>query len=144
MAANQSKYTKKNVAKLIDIIAGGYTIAQACFVVGIADRTFYDWRERYPEFAQKCEEAKEIAGATRLERISEAGRKGDWRADAWWLEHTIPERFARNRVDVKHSGSISMEHQISEDTIDDARSIVEALGIVAGENDPLLAVSTEQ
>jgi hypothetical protein len=51
----------------------GGNVARACRLAGIAQKTYYNWRERYPEFAEACEEAK-VEGVEMME--AEVFRRG--------------------------------------------------------------------
>jgi len=55
-----AKYSKKIVKKVIELMKSDtYTIAEICAIVGIAQRTFYDWQAEHEEFTQAIQEAKE-------------------------------------------------------------------------------------
>lgn len=56
-----SKYSNKIVNKIIELISSdSYTIAEVCKIVGIAERTYYDWIEKNAEFAEAIKKAKEV------------------------------------------------------------------------------------
>ena len=55
-----AKYGKKTVQKIVGLIKSDtYTIAEICRQVGITPKTYHQWVNDYPEFAEAVEGAKE-------------------------------------------------------------------------------------
>lgn len=50
-----SKYRKEHCEKLIDLMTKGYLNLEIAAKFNIAEKTFYDWKERYPEFGEAFE-----------------------------------------------------------------------------------------
>ena len=95
----KTKYSKAMHDKVCGLIAGGMPYREAAATVGIGERTFYDWKERYPQFAADIEKANGAFIATHLKNIA-AAAPGAWQASAWLLERRHPDLFGRHRLDV--------------------------------------------
>ncbi|MFS0489901.1 phBC6A51 family helix-turn-helix protein [Leadbetterella byssophila] len=55
-----AKFSKKTVDKILELWSSDtYTIAEVCELVGIAERTFYNWRDRNAEFADALKKAED-------------------------------------------------------------------------------------
>lgn len=55
-----AKYSKDTKDKILDMLrTDTYTLSEICRAVGIGIATFYLWRDKYEDFAQAVEEAKE-------------------------------------------------------------------------------------
>ena len=101
------KLSKININKLLDFIAQGMTVENACFVTGISEKTYYLWFNQGKEDAENETEslqrklyegipaARALCEQTHLQNIMEAGKK-NWRASAWFLERTRPHIYGRN------------------------------------------------
>lgn len=50
-----AKYRADYPEKLIDLMSKGYLNLEIAAKLGVAEKTFYDWRERYPEFGEAYE-----------------------------------------------------------------------------------------
>jgi hypothetical protein len=101
-----SKYTPEREAIIIQMLRQGMPRSWAAQAAGIHRRTFYDWLEAYPAFAQKVEEAE-----TELRRVlvsivmQEALKKQNWVTAMTMLERRWPEEFGRhNRLEVTGEG----------------------------------------
>lgn len=112
MAAKGSKYVTKYTPEvhkaLVDCIGMGMSKKMACDAAGVTTHCFYIWLRRgrdgeLPELAKLFTDVKKAAATgvySRLKRIEDAAKGGNWQADAWWLERVCPERFGKNRVEV--------------------------------------------
>lgn len=106
--------TKRNpfvTRKICRGIAAGLPFKLAAAHAGVSGETFAAWRREFPDFAEAVEHAIAAGIKTRLNQIKKAGDEGDWKASAWWLEHVVPEHFARSRVELQHIGAI--EHSFT-------------------------------
>jgi len=55
-----AKYSRAIVERICKLISmDSYTIAEICEIVGIADRTYYDWQSKNAEFAASIEKAQD-------------------------------------------------------------------------------------
>ena len=63
---------------------------------GISQMSFNRWMEADGQFADNVRKAESTAIVSRLQNIAKAGRRGDWKADSWYLERTQREIFGNN------------------------------------------------
>lgn len=62
-----AKYSKKMVDNICYLLkSDSYTIAEVCRLVGIAERTFYEWQSKNAEFADAIKTAKDDFSKTIL------------------------------------------------------------------------------
>lgn len=55
-----AKYNKKTVERMVELVKSDtYTIAEICRQVGITSKTYHQWMNDYPEFAEAIEQAKQ-------------------------------------------------------------------------------------
>ncbi len=55
-----AKFSKKTVDKIVGLVKSDtYTIAEICHQVGITPKTYHQWVNDYPDFADAIEQAKE-------------------------------------------------------------------------------------
>lgn len=55
-----TKFSKKTVDKIVGLVKSDtYTIAEICRQVGITPKTYHQWVNDYPDFADAIEQAKE-------------------------------------------------------------------------------------
>lgn len=60
MAAKQSKYNKKTVSRICDLISkDNYTIAEICAMVGISESCYYKWQANSKEFTELIQKARD-------------------------------------------------------------------------------------
>lgn len=127
------------------LLTAGYSVTSAANYVDCSRRTIHRELERNAEFAEKVRRA-EIAGQLDpLATVRHAARS-DWRAAAWYLERTNPQRFGkRNPVLIKPEDILaeidSLVEIIFEEVKDDATCdrIVERLVAAAGNIDKAAA-----
>jgi hypothetical protein len=72
----------------------------ACAIAGICDQVWRNWKRDDPAFRARVDRAIARGVERRLKKIDRASNAGDWRASAWLLEHTQPQHFARNRIEI--------------------------------------------
>lgn len=88
--------TAKKEETLIQLMSDGMSQVKAASYVGIDEKTIINHKKRHPKFVERLEKAKEET--TRLAHKSiKVGMLKDWRAGAWWLERTEPERFKEKK-----------------------------------------------
>lgn len=104
-----SLLTDELADKLVALVAAGNFITTALVVVGVGKATFYAWLDRgdpagqdaadepYRELRARMETARAEGIALNVSTIQQAAKK-DWRAGAWLLERTDPERFSRSGI----------------------------------------------
>jgi hypothetical protein len=93
------KRNPKTARVLCRCVARGLPFRLACAVAKICQSTFCEWRNEDASFAAQIERAIAKGAEKRLKRIEDAARD-DWRASAWLLEHTLPQFFAKTRLEV--------------------------------------------
>jgi hypothetical protein len=89
------------MAQIVAILSMGCSQNMAAQYVGCSPSTIYNTAARDPKFAKKLREAKGNAEIGLIKQIRAAAKKDQyWRAAAWALERTFPERYARRGPDV--------------------------------------------
>jgi hypothetical protein len=63
---------------------------------GVSYDSFNRWVQKDQHFASLVREAESVAIVSRLSNIQKAGKRGDWKADSWYLERTQREIFGNN------------------------------------------------
>jgi hypothetical protein len=103
-----TKLTKQITDDIVELLQKGGYAETAAVAAGISKRTFYEWMERgnptgtkaadeeYRVFRRRVEEARAKGEQVRVEQVL-AGAATDWRAAAWYLERTNPERWGGPR-----------------------------------------------
>jgi len=87
--------------EILALLTVGCSRRTAARYVGCARSTIQNTAQRDPKFAEKLRQANYHAEIGFLKTIQKAGRKEQyWRAAAWALERTMPERYARRGPDV--------------------------------------------
>jgi hypothetical protein len=120
-----TKYSPAIVRVICDAVADGTPFRFAAALGGISAGTFYDWQKRFPEFSDAIQRALAKGVRERLKVVKVAAKKGDVRAAQWWLEHVLPEDFARTRVEHAGQVGVSVEQKISEDQLKRMREAYE-------------------
>ena len=107
-----TKLTPELQKKIIATLSAGNHVSVTCDFVGITEHTFYGWLHRgernapsdqaagYPEFYQEVKRARASAEVQSVARIRQAGGDGQWQADAWFLERSIPKRWGRRNLEL--------------------------------------------
>ena len=125
MAGRRTKCTPELISEICKVLAAGNYICVACEYVGIDESTFFIWMNRASEEMERIERGEEpregeetfvnfFKSVTRartsaevqsVARLRKAGEE-DWRADAWWLERSMPDRWGTKRqvVDITSGG----------------------------------------
>ena len=80
-----TKYTQKNVDRILDALRGGNTRRASCAAGNISADTFANWLKDYSVFSDAVEKAEGEAELRNLAVIQDA-TKTTWQAAAWWLE----------------------------------------------------------
>jgi hypothetical protein len=93
----RSKFTPEVQAILTDAVSHGVPFNAACARAGIAYRTFAEWMNDKPHFAQEIKKAEAAGMQHHLENIERAAAK-TWQASAWILERRWPKLFAKTEL----------------------------------------------
>lgn len=106
--ARPSKLTPEVQAKLVEVIAGGGYYDVACQEAGIEYRTFRNWMVRgkkeeggeYFQFFHAIKKA-EAEHETKCLKRWDAQMDTNWQAIATFLERRHPERWSKDRLELK-------------------------------------------
>jgi hypothetical protein len=90
--------TKDIADDLKNKILRGLTDQQACEMVGVSTKTFFDWQGVYSPFKEFIRRAKAQVEFDTLEHIQDAMDGGTWSAAAWFLERKYPQRYGKRDV----------------------------------------------
>ena len=91
------KYTEKIKTLIFAAIERGLSYKDTCKLVGISQKTFYNWMDAKPGFKERVEH-NQIHGKLQLIRAVAEKRLDDWRAAAWLLSHKYPAEFSERRT----------------------------------------------
>jgi hypothetical protein len=148
------KLTPEVHEKIIDVVAAGCAMETAAAYAGVNTWTFRDWlrrgraelkehkHNRYTRLVEAIEEARARTEMVRVARIAKAGQDGDWKADAWWLEHALQDKYAVIRQ--KLEGTIKLQAQPmidpSKGTVEELQELRRLLALFAPDaDDPALS-----
>ena len=81
---------------ILALLRDGNTKMIAAQASGVSYDSFNRWVQRDQHFASLVREAESVAVVSRLSNIQNAGKRGDWKADSWYLERTQREIFGNN------------------------------------------------
>lgn len=112
-----TKYTPEAVNTICGAVADGTPFRYAAALGGISHETFCQWQRRYPEFADAIQEALAKGIQKRLKLIETASEEGDVKAAQWWLEHVLPEHFAKTRIQLEHTGTMQHSFVIPQEVL---------------------------
>lgn len=151
LAHRPTKLSEDVQHRVVVLLRQGNYAETAARFAGISPATFHGWRERgeadldagmrseFSEFFEATTRARAEGEATLLQQIRLAaqgagGKPGDWRAAAWILERTAPDRFGA-RQELKHSGdglrlAGPPELPQDEDRLREVASILSDIGVL--------------
>lgn len=89
--------TKEKEEILINMLSDGMSQAKAAQYIGVNEKTVMDHKKRFSEFTERIERAK-LETHKLAHKSIRVGMLKDWRAGAWWLERTEPERFQEKKI----------------------------------------------
>lgn len=130
------------------LLAGNY-LETAAALVGLPADTVRAWIRRglkegsgkYHSLAMAVRKSEAEAAASSVERIRAAGRRGIWKADAWFLERKFPQQWGRwERVTVEDVGGQKeardvMRDKRVRDLLDRAASELDLAGQSSGDSE---------
>jgi hypothetical protein len=98
LAGRKTSLTVETGDQIAKMLQTGVPLAVALAATGTARRTYFGWIARpeplYVAFRERIEQARAIGEATLIATIARTART-DWRASAFLLERSAPERWAR-------------------------------------------------
>lgn len=93
-----SKYTEDRVVEIINTIRMGCYEVTAARAHGVSETTFHEWKNKYPDFKERVEQARAFAETRYVSVVRRAAESDhDWHAAAWWLERSYPDRWGRRQ-----------------------------------------------
>lgn len=92
----RTKYCTEIVEAICTALAAGISIRAACAQVNISEQTYYDWKDKYPEFNHAVNSTRPNFELQMLELIKMAAIT-DWRAAAWILQKRYPDAYGDKR-----------------------------------------------
>ena len=99
-----TKRTALMALRVCRLVADGMPLSHAAGACGISISFLFEWKAKEAAFRGQVEAATSKGIAQRLAVIRECLASQDaalsFRAATWWLEHTQPQHFARNRIEV--------------------------------------------
>lgn len=90
-----TKFTEEVQALILEALSLGSTIKDACAYAGISYDAYNDHQRKDASFANAIKKAQSKARVLSIGRIRQAGRDGQWQADAWFLERSDPSHWGR-------------------------------------------------
>lgn len=99
----KSKYADFVSRKGLVLVEGwardGLTDEQIAHNIGIHKATFYEWRNKYPEFNDALKRSKEVADYEVENALFKKAKMGDTTAQIFWLKNRRPEKW-RDKTDM--------------------------------------------
>jgi hypothetical protein len=108
-----TKYGAGVVGAICSAVSEGMPFAHAAAIGGVSYQTFSEWRKEKPCFSDAIERAQAEGIQARLRLILSAAERGDVSSARWWLEHVVPEHFAKNRIDHQHRIEGDLRHSFA-------------------------------
>ena len=131
--ARPSKLTPELTETLVALLEAGVAIKHATKAAGIAESTYYRWREDNEEFAETVKIAEAEPAKALLTALHQKALKGDTKAATWLLEriHGYTERKT-----IEHAGGLELpEVPETRGAQDAARQFVASLAAASGSAD---------
>lgn len=129
--ASSRKLTPKVRDEIVESVRAGCFARTAALAAGIAEKTFYAWRNRgeaapcdeggepldpnerpYVAFARMVRQAEAEAEARAVKIIANSAMDGTWQSAAWYLERKHPERWAQRtmaKVEANVTAGVTLE-----------------------------------
>jgi len=99
-----SKFSEERAERLLQAVRGGNYLQTACAFAGINYGTMRRWihkadepdaPQEYRDFRDAMEKARADAEVASVAKIQKAANEGQWQAAAWFLERSMPDRWAK-------------------------------------------------
>lgn len=94
-AGRKSLYTPDMHKRIVDALATGVSVRDACAFAGITETTFFEWVKAKPEFAEATTRARSEGRIGAAAIVRRAAINGDVDAAQWYLERTDPMNWGR-------------------------------------------------
>jgi hypothetical protein len=89
-----TKLTPGVQRRVCALVARGLDRGQVAAIVGIHRDTLATWLADFHDFSGMVKKAEVRGLEQRLHRVEKAGKRGDWRADTWYVERRDPDRWS--------------------------------------------------
>lgn len=109
-----SKFSEERAERLLQAVRGGNYLKTACAFAGVDYTTLRRWvhkadepsaPQEYRDFRDALEKARADAEVASLAKIHKAANEGQWQAAAWFLERSMPDRWAKkDRTQIEVTG----------------------------------------
>lgn len=122
----KEKLTKSDVKEILRLIQTGASNKDVCYVIGVAESTFYRWlkepkTENQRELCKSIKKAEVSRKLWHINQINRAAEEGTWQASAWYLERRYPQEFAKPQR--------FMEDPRAKDSDNSIKAFIDALGL---------------
>ena len=77
----------------------GLTDDQIAHNIGISRATYYDWKNKHPDFLDALKRSKEVADYEVESALFKKAKMGDTTAQIFWLKNRRPEKW-RDKTDM--------------------------------------------
>lgn len=115
--ASQSVLQSEKVPQLLKALQSGCDLETAANFAGLPVNDVFRWIERgqreaesqsagakpkdseasFLELWTELRKARAEAVIRNVAHVQQAASKGDWKAAAWWLERSVPEKFGKDQ-----------------------------------------------
>lgn len=99
----KSKYAEFVERKGLVLVEGwardGLTDDQIAHNIGISRATYYDWKNKHPDFLDALKRSKEVADYEVESALFKKAKMGDTTAQIFWLKNRRPEKW-RDKADM--------------------------------------------
>ena len=112
--ARKTRYNKEIQAAICEGLEMGISIRAVCGAVKIDEKTFYNWKDKHPEFKEAVDGVRPKLECKWLNVIEAAALSGDWKAAAWFLQKRYSDAYGeRKEVDVNVNKTDGTEEVLS-------------------------------
>ena len=107
----KTKYERDGWYEKLEVVEGwardGLTDEQIAGKMGIGKTTLYDYKKKYPKFANALKRGKEVVDYEVEKALLNKALEGDTTAQIFWLKNRRPNKW-RDKQEVKHSGKMGI------------------------------------
>lgn len=103
-----SKCTPQLIRRVAKMARLGMSQRMIADALGVTEVVMSQWKAGNADLFKVFNKSRMRGVQDKLQRIDKAGRKGQWTADAWWLERKFPDEFAR-RTELTGAGGAPLE-----------------------------------
>lgn len=115
--ARKGKYTEWLQPEKLTLLQGwardGLNDEQIAEKIGIGKTAFYEWKNKYPEFAEALKEGKEVADFKVENALYKAALEGNTTAAIFWLKNRKPAQWRDKPQEQTQSESEQFDRLIS-------------------------------